>query len=679
MSFNPLRDPFRKTPLFDRARSSLPTSLPAYLLGGKFGAVWGILSVVGRGIKKAFARTCMALGGLVFLSIFISLISFSFFSSGAPDPLPDKAVMFLEIDGDFVQRKEEPSLLNPFPIDRPSLWDVTQAIDHAANDDRIKEMVLYFKSATGNLADIQELRRAILDFRAHGKKVTAFAHSFGELGNGTANYYLAAAADEIWMQPIGVVEVSGLSAELPYAKDALAKIGVRAEFSQRKEYKSAASPVTQNAIDPASQEMTQALLRRIGDDLVQDIAADRGLPPQTFREVMDIGLLLDREALDSGLIDRLDYDDTLFGEIRDRIYPDPELSSAEPSSTELSKSEHHRQDRSVTYIDPEDYLAYRQYEIDQENPRRQQHANVAIIHVEGAIISHVQSAHASSDFSNYAAADEISQAIFDASDMDEIEAIILRINSPGGSAVASEAIRRAVAVAQDRGKKVIASMGSVAASGGYWIVPEADLILASPASLTGSIGVVGGKFVLDGFWQKIGVNWAKISYGKHAGMWSPNQGFSPSERQRFEAMLDDIYDQFITKVSAGRGLTPQETEEIARGRVWTGGQALENKLIDQIGGFSRAQDETAKLLGYENRHDLTLITLPAEKTFQEQLVELLDSQASVGHILSRLGSYLSYHIVGEIKREIQFRISGHAPRFHTLYTPYNANILKQGT
>jgi len=213
---------------------------------------------------------------------------------------------------------------------------------------------------------------------------------------------------------------------------------------------------------------------------------------------------------------------------------------------------------------------------------------------------------------------------------DDIKAVLLRVDSPGGSPSASETIRRGVLKVQEEGKKVVVSMGSVAASGGYWIAAPADAIYASPATLTGSIGVVMGKVSLGALWDKLGVNWDSIRYGENAGMFSINEPLDAQGRARMNALIDQTYDQFLTRVAEGRGITKEEARRVAKGRAWTGAQAKERGLVDALGGQADALDYIARELGHDNRTDLELVTLPRPKRPLEQLIELMETQVSMG-------------------------------------------------
>lgn len=594
---------------------------------------WSIFRILGKSIRRA----CTTIGALILISAIFSGIMAYYFSGQNIKPLPDEMVLLLPVEGPFLEREQTPSIQDPFPSDQLTIRQVTEAMRQGKDDDRVKGVVIALRSGGINLTHIQEIRAAIKDFQESGKFVLAYSMSFGDTGNSFGGYYLAAAADEIWMQPVGSLAITGLSAELPFGRAALEKLGITPQFVKRKEYKSAAAPAMQSDLDPATKEMMTAIITDLGGQFVEDVAKDRNLSEQTVKDLIDVGVFLDKEAIEAGLIDRLAYGDTLVDEMNTRISGDKES-------------------RDAKFISMDGYLGRallekKKYMIENEIPIAEKPA-VALIYVNGAIVPRTESVRMGSFSSaitgpQFAAANKISEAIFDASKRDDIKAIIVRVNSPGGSPAASESIRRAIVRAKERGKKVIISMGATAASGGYWVSPDADKIFAMPATLTGSIGVVGGKFVLKDMWEKLNINWAQIAFGESAGMWSMNEKFDQAELARFEAIMDNIYTEFVSRVAQGRDMEYEQAEKIARGRAWTGRQALEIGLVDALGGLDLALDETAKLIGEKTREDIRVIELPRKKTLQEKLIELLRQQVTLNQFISDVTASLSYGGAGQ--------------------------------
>lgn len=573
---------------------------------------WTIFPV----IWKAFKRMLMTLGALVFISALITAIAVSRSLETTHINLPDEMVLYLELEDSLYEVAPPANFAEPFAPAKPVLRELVAAIDRAAGDDRVKGIAAQMKTASFQPAHIQELRAALKRFRDTGKFAVIYSHDFGGATGGLGRYYLASAFDEIWMQPLGTLAISGVGAEMPYLRGVLDKLGVRPQFYQREDYKTAYESLTRDDISPENREMTERLFGDIAGDILTAISSDRGMAQEDVKSFIDKGLLVDREALNSGLIDRLAYADEFLRDVKIRVNGNPD-------------------DENTVFVSPEVYLNAKAGERGQNianMSKSGQKPGVALVYVTGAIVSDGLDA-------SMAAAEDIAPAIIDAAQDDTIKAIVIRIDSPGGSPVASETILRAIQLAQGKGKRVVVSMGSVAASGGYWIASMADDIFVSPATITGSIGVLGGKFVLQDAWDKIGVNWADITWGENAGIWSPNKPFNPAQEQRMNAMLDNIYDAFLQRVAAGRGMSVDDVRAIAGGRVWSGKAALQNGLADYEGGLKEALLYTAvQITGAEDAKigDIALILMPKPKTPIERLMELLGAQVSVNMKLNTL-------------------------------------------
>ncbi len=560
------------------------------------------LRILGQAIK----RTCMVIGAVVLFSVIVTVWSAS---SGMKEPapsLPNKMVLFLKLDDKLPEKRGAQDYFSQFGLapEPVTVSDITNALDRAAHDDRVKGFVLSLRSAQFEIAQLQELRAAVLKFKASGKFTKVYAPSYGEGGSGLGMYYLASAFNEIWMQPVGVVSIAGLDAQMPYFKNILEKYGVKAQFFQRKEYKNAMENLTANEMSPASREMMTVLIGDLGNQISTGIASSRKKVSQNIGALINQGLFTDDEALKAGLIDRLDYGDVLLSELR------LELDGSEDA-------------KKTGFTDIEEYVR------DEKLPNASR-GRVAVVYVQGMIMD---GGGPSPLAVNEKAADasELAQAIRDAATDKSIDTIVVRINSPGGSPSASESIRRAIVWAKEKKHKpVIVSMGATAASGGYWIAANADKIYADGATLTGSIGVLGGKFDLSGLFAKYDVNWDGVTYGKNAGMWAMNHGFNASEQERFEASLDSVYNHFISIVSKGRKMKPEQVEAIAKGRVWSGRQALQNGLVDRLGGFDMAMDDIAKSKNLESRHKLTIVELPAPENPLQELYDMLQKKSPFG-------------------------------------------------
>ncbi len=550
-------------------------------------------------VVKIFKRTATVIGGFVLFTIILSFILGLFVSSGTHKPLPQDMILVFNVENGIRESEMAASFIDPFAAQSLTVHQFISVLDKAKDDKRVQGILVSLDSAGIELAHIQELRTAVKSFRESGKYAHIYTASFTDLGSGMGAYYFASAFEQIWMQPVGMLSITGISMEMPYAKNALDKLGVEAQFVQREEYKSAMENFTNDQMSPENREAISSILNEISAMIVNDIAADRRLDQNVVEDLIDKGLLTGPESLKFSLIDRLDYPDVLVDEMRgDKTYDELPL------------------------VPVEDYY---------DSFRKQRPAagatDIALVNIHGQIVS------GSNPEPGFATSDYIADAIHEATDDENIKAIVVRVDSPGGSPSASETIRRAIVRAKEEGKKVIVSMGPVAASGGYWVSVDADRIFALPSTLTGSIGVVMGKFQLGGLWEKLGINWDSVRWGERSDMWSVNEPFDEGDMARINAAIDETYDGFLERVAKGRGMKPEQVREVAKGRAWTGSQAIKNGLVDDIGGLDDALDYAARELGRKDRHDLNVIPLPKPLSPFEQMMMLVNRQASVSEIL----------------------------------------------
>lgn len=593
---------FKHRPLF--------SSIPSRNESRKAKIDWVILPFLWTGVK----RLAMALGFLVLLQVFILvLVMPAFLKNGAP-PLPKDIVLFYTFDGSLGELSHEASFSDPFAPPSFTVREMVSALDRAAKDNRVKGFVARMNDGPIGLVHAQEIRAALLRFKEAGKFAYIYSPSYGDSAGGLGRYYLASAFDEIWMQPMGIVTITGVSAEMPFLRKVLDKIGVEPNFYKRKDYKTAYENLTNSSISPENKEMIKRLIGDIRDEILAVVPAARGMEPAAFTKLVDKGLFTAPEAKDANLITHAEYGDVMVENVKEAITGERDG----PDDFFVSVEHYADATRGMQKNNP-------MAEVGLAAPA----PGVALIYAVGAILP-------TSDSSSpvpgrgVAAADEIAGAIIKASEDDAIKAIVMRIDSPGGSPTASETILRAVERAQEKGKPVIVSMGTTAASGGYWIAAYADQIFVLPATITGSIGVIGGKFSAGDLWSKLDVNWDIISWGKNSDMWSFNKPFSESEAERINAMLDAIYEGFLARVAKGRKMDVAAVDKIAGGRVWSGKRAVEIGLADQLGGLDSALDYTANLLGKKSRADLDVYIYPKPKTAFERVLELLEGQVMLG-------------------------------------------------
>jgi protease IV len=434
---------------------------------------------------------------------------------------------------------------------RPTL----RALHEAARDRRVSGLIA---KVGGELpwAGMQEIRRAVTAFAGAGKPTLAWAESFGEGAGDTAAYVLATAFDEIWVQPGGMLGLLGVGVETTFVRGALDRLGIEPQIEQRYEYKNAADRIMRTGFTEPHRIALDRLAESVFSEAVTEIAAGRGLDADETRSLLDSGPRTAAEARDARLIDSLGYRDEAYQAIRDRVGSDTTLLYA---------------DR---------WRGRRQLHI----PRPHQ-GTVALVSVRGTIAS---GRSRRAGLGQVAGSDTVSAALRAAADDDSVRAVVLHVDSPGGSAVASEVIWREVCLVRATSKPLIVSMGALAASGGYYVACPADVIVALPATLTGSIGVFGGKIVVRDLLERIGLNTGSVNHGARALMFSARRPFTDDEQQRLAATIDAVYQDFLTKVSDGRGMANDQVEQIARGRVWTGSDALGNGLVDELGGLRDA-------------------------------------------------------------------------------------------
>lgn len=595
---------------------------------------WAVLPILWMAMK----RGAMVIGFAVMFSAFLSAMMFSsVMKESGKILLPDQMVLVLEFEGGLNEIPPEASFSNPFAQNTITLRHYLAAIDEAAKDDRVTGIVARLRDGSFSLAQIEEIRNAVKRFKASGKFAHIYSTSFGDSGSGLGRYYLASVFDQLWMQPLGIVMIAGVNAEVPYFRDTLDKIGVKPEFFQRKEYKTAYESMTNTEMSAPNREMMNALVDDIKIQLVSEIAADRKMEKAAFEGLVNKGLLTADEALKAGLIDHMDYADVMIDTIKETVTGDAKditLGFVEMADYLAGIDAAFASDTSQNAL-PAKYVPQKTKQAADKQPESgsgsapaSTTSSVALVYAVGAIMTSDVNSSASSVFldGGIAASDKIAPAILDAAADPDVKAIVLRIDSPGGSPAASEAILRALDLAQEEGKTVIVSMGATAASGGYWIAAHADRIFVSRSTVTGSIGVVGGKFTLQELWEKLGVNWENIRWGENADMWSSNESFDEQGAERMNAMLDNVYRNFLTRVAKGRNMSVEQVDQIAKGRVWSGKRAIEVGLADEEGGLMEALDYAAMVAGGQSRADVPVKLFPKPKTPFEQFMELINGE-----------------------------------------------------
>ena len=439
---------------------------------------------------------------------------------------------------------------------KPRLPDILRGLDRGSGDDAVAGLVAKVGPASLKLPVAQELRDAVLRFRAAGKHTVAWSESFGEFRQGTVLYYLASAFEEISLQPSGDVGIIGVTVETPFAREALDRLGVSVQSGQRYEYKTASNSFTEHGYTAAHRESDERLVASQTEHIAASVAESRGIEADTVRSLMDRAPLLASEALEAKLVDRLAYRSEVYGALRQKLGPEARL-------------------RYVT--------RYAQGSTGFPALPFQRKGSVALIHMHGTI--RLGRSSSGSVVGSATATAALRAAAAD----DQVRAVVLRVESPGGSYAASDAIWHEVARLKKRGKPVIASLGGVAASGGYFVAMGSDAIVAHPGTQTGSIGVFGGKPVVSDLLSRLGVAVdGACSGGRHSRMFSKVRDFTEEEMERLDVWLDRVYTDFVDRAAKDRSMSPERMHELARGRVWTGSDARGNGLVDELGDLHRA-------------------------------------------------------------------------------------------
>lgn len=522
-------------------------------------------------------------------------VAAAWFFSTRTLPVPERTVLALDLHGNVVEyAPPDFTWLLRRRTPRARLWRVVETLHRAKADDRVVGLMARIDAPGMGWAQVQELRDAVLAFRQSGKPAVAFAESFGEFGPGNDAFYLAAAFDEIYLQPSGSVGLTGLLAQGYFVKGALEKLGVEPRLDEREEYKGIKGVLSERGFTPPQREALVRVLQSLSEQVTAGIAEGRGLSGADVRGLMEQAPLSAGEALDAKLVDGLRYRDEVRRLVEDRLGADVEFLPL--------------------------FRYTRRLEPEGPEPEGEPAATVALIYGVGQVRGG-RNRYDPIGGGLSMGSDSVVRAFRRAVEDDEVRAVIFRIDSPGGSYVASDTIRREVARAKRRGKPVIVSMGNVAGSGGYFVAAPADRIIAQPGTLTGSIGVAAGKVVTSGLWEKLGVSWDQVAANPNATFWSALHDYDPDQWKRLERLLDVVYDDFVSRVAEGRKLSEEEVRRVAKGRVWTGADARERGLVDELGGYAAALRAAREALGLPPDGVVRLRVLPRRKSAVRLLVE----------------------------------------------------------
>lgn len=518
--------------------------------------------------------------------VVVAVRSFMHRASVAPG-----SVVLLDLEGTYGEESSNDVLARAFGQPAMSLLDLLLLIRDAGEDPRVTGLVVRVRPLEIGWAKAEEIRAALLGFRESGKPLRAYLEL--ELSGGTLEYYVASAAEKVLVPPGAAAPVTGLLAQFIFLGGVWDKIDVDMQVLKIREYKTFGDMLANKEMSPHHREMTNSILDSVYGQLVDGVAAQRGLAPAAVAAAIDTAPATPAELQAAGLIDGAEFLDELRTEL---LGNDGKFLAAEDY-------EHQRRPLPVT---------------------AEARGRIAVVYGVGTVTTGESQASPMGGESNMGA-DTLAEAFADAADDESIDAIVFRVDSPGGSALASDLIWRASQQAR-QAKPVIVSMSDVAASGGYYVAAGASRILALPGTMTGSIGVVLAKPNINGLLQNLGINAVEIERGEMASMMSLTQSFGPAELQRVTASMDAIYDLFLDRVAAGRGLDKAQVNEVGRGRVWTGAQAVEQGLVDELGGFFAAINAAKTAVDIPVTDKVELVFYPRPRGLVERLGELLGTR-----------------------------------------------------
>ena len=541
-------------------------------------------------MKKFLARTLMLIGAWVVVMAIVGAIT----TLMSQESLPERIVLEIDFEREFAEYVPDDPLASILMEQTTSARDIVDALQQAATDERVLALVARAGTPRMGLAEIQEVRDAVLAFRESGKPTIAYAETFGEFGPGNGAYYLAAAFDRIYLQPSGDIGLTGLMAESSFVSGTLEKLGIAPRMDHRYEYKNALNMFTEKKYTQPHREAILQIIESQFGQVVQGIAVGRGLEVDAVRALVDRGPFLGDQALTENLVDGLAYRDEVQVVIEATIGEEAERVGLFSYLRQMGRPHNEGE-------------------------------TIALIYGVGGV-QRGKSEYGAALSGPTMGSDSVSAAFRDAVQDDAVKAILFRVDSPGGSYVASDTIWRETVRAKEAGKPVIVSMGNVAGSGGYFVAAAADKIVAQPGTITGSIGVLGGKMLTAELMEKIGISSDEVHTSANATMWSSSLDYTPQQWERITTWLDRVYADFTQKVAEGRGLTQQQVHAVAKGRIWTGEDARGIGLVDELGGFPVALRLAKQAAGIEEDVPVQVKLFPEQKTLVETVLARLQGR-----------------------------------------------------
>jgi protease-4 len=536
-------------------------------------------------MSKAILRFLAVLGALWLIGMAIVLVTVI----GMKGKVPSKTILEANFEQEFLEDVPATPSAQLLLSRKQTLRDVVDAIDRGASDDRVVGMIAKIGAAPMGMAQTQEIRDAVQRFRAHKKFAVAYSETFGEFGPGNGSYYLATAFDHIYLQPSGDVGLTGIIMESPFLKGTLAKLGMTFHGDHRYEYKNALNFFTETKYTGPHKEAMTAIMNSWFKQMKDGICQARQIAPEQFQAIVDSGPYLGKEAVAAKLVDAVAYRDEVYNDVKNKAGDGAEL----------------------LYLDK--YLS--------RAGRPHDHGKIIALVFGVGGVTRGRSDYDPVQGSQTMGSDTAASAIRAAAEDKDVKAILFRVDSPGGSYVASDTIWREVVRARQAGKPVIVSMGNLAGSGGYFIAMAADKIVAEPGTITASIGVLGGKMLTSGLWDKVGLSWDEVHDGQNATMFTGTHDYTPAEWGRFQAWLDRVYVDFTNKVADGRKLPKEKVLEIAKGRIWSGQDAKNLGLVDELGGYDTALQLAKKAARVPEADDVKIVVFPRPRTFLQSVLD----------------------------------------------------------
>ena len=569
-----------------------------------------------------FLSTVLAVfAGLVLFMVFIILVIAGMIGSASrAKPLPKSIVLELDARQPITDGQNVDTFLGSVRGGQ-SVVGIVEALEQARQDPAVKGLYIRANATLGlEPGQVEEIRDAVMDFKSAGKFVYGQVQDLSDPGLG--GYFLLSAADQIWMQPSGVIYSQGVAASSVYFKGTLDKLDSSAEVLAYHEYKTAFNAFINAAPTDAEREEDMRQLQTVFDSFTGSIAKARAMTRDQFVALLGQGPFTAPEALKAHWIDKLGY------------------------STDAEAAAKARAGDGADTVDVGDYVRLK------GSPYKSGPV-VAFIEAQGEIIDGLDQQSLFNDTDQFGS-DSVTKAIIDATDDAAIKAIVFRINSPGGAAAAPDEVWNAIARARAKGKPVVVDMSGVAASAGYWIAADADQIVAEPSTITGSIGVIGTKFVLKGLLDKLGVSVAEMSVGGNESfMDSPLHPFTPEEWAALHKEFDFTYGIFIDRVAQGRKLPVATVQDLAKGRVWTGIDAKDRGLVDQLGGLKVAIAAAKKLAHIAPSSSIELRSFPGQKGFFEQIFSAFGASSEVAHSLGAIAQVLQLGPTAELLKALR--------------------------